>query len=140
MDYREKNNITRNDFLQLLIQLKNKGKIDDADEGIEVEKSINSKYMSLFTIFACLESWWKYFSGTALKYPKSFVPLLFRIVPPENPFVPLPGKRQNRQHFGSANFTVFSACQIFGTDITLIVCSGILRKNYRPFRNREKVA
>ena len=28
-DYREKNNVKRNDFLQLLIQLKNKGFLDD---------------------------------------------------------------------------------------------------------------
>lgn len=31
MDYREKNNIRRNDFMDLLIQLKNKGKLDDVD-------------------------------------------------------------------------------------------------------------
>lgn len=31
IDYREKNNVQRNDFMQLLIQLKNKGKIEDAD-------------------------------------------------------------------------------------------------------------
>ena len=29
IDYRETNNVVRNDFLQLLIQLKNKGKIED---------------------------------------------------------------------------------------------------------------
>nr|ABN80240.1 cytochrome P450 [Liposcelis bostrychophila] len=32
MDYREQNNVKRNDFMQLLIQLKNKGKLDDVDE------------------------------------------------------------------------------------------------------------
>ncbi|XP_066994046.2 probable cytochrome P450 6a14 [Anabrus simplex] len=29
VDYREKNNVKRNDFMQLLIQLKNKGRVDD---------------------------------------------------------------------------------------------------------------
>lgn len=32
IDYREKNQVKRNDFMQLLIQLKNKGKIDDVDD------------------------------------------------------------------------------------------------------------
>lgn len=32
IDFREKNNVKRNDFMQLLIQLKNKGYIDDVDE------------------------------------------------------------------------------------------------------------
>ena len=32
VNYREKNNVTRNDFLQLLIQIKNKGKIDEENE------------------------------------------------------------------------------------------------------------
>lgn len=31
VDYREKNDVKRNDVLQLLIQLKNKGYIDDVD-------------------------------------------------------------------------------------------------------------
>lgn len=31
MDYREKNDVKRNDVMQLLIQLKNKGYIDDVD-------------------------------------------------------------------------------------------------------------
>ena len=38
VDYREKNNIKRNDVLQLLIQLKNKGYIDDA-ESVDKEMS-----------------------------------------------------------------------------------------------------
>jgi hypothetical protein len=29
VSYREKNNIKRNDFMQLLIQIKNKGKVED---------------------------------------------------------------------------------------------------------------
>lgn len=45
MDYREQNNIKRNDFLQLLIQLKNKGQIEDVDDDEEgKEKYENSKY------------------------------------------------------------------------------------------------
>ena len=36
IDYREKNSVVRNDFMQLLIQLKNKGKIQD-DEDIKSE-------------------------------------------------------------------------------------------------------
>jgi cytochrome P450 family 6 len=36
VNYREKNNVTRNDFLQLLIQLKNKGKVDDENEIPEI--------------------------------------------------------------------------------------------------------
>lgn len=31
IEYREKNNVQRNDFMQLLIELKNKGKIEDSD-------------------------------------------------------------------------------------------------------------
>lgn len=31
IQYREKNNVQRNDFMQLLIELKNKGKIEDSD-------------------------------------------------------------------------------------------------------------
>jgi cytochrome P450 family 6 len=29
VNYREKNNITRNDFMQLLIQIRNKGKVEE---------------------------------------------------------------------------------------------------------------
>jgi len=47
MDFREEKNIKRNDFLQLLIQLKNKGKLEDVDEGLtekEKEKSDSKCY------------------------------------------------------------------------------------------------
>jgi cytochrome P450 family 6 len=35
VNYREKNNITRNDFMQLLIQIKNKVKLEDDNESLE---------------------------------------------------------------------------------------------------------
>lgn len=35
IDYREKNNVKRNDFMQLLIQLKNKGYLEDVDSPTE---------------------------------------------------------------------------------------------------------
>lgn len=38
IDYREKNNIHRNDFFQLLLQLKNKGRLDDDDNNTVDEK------------------------------------------------------------------------------------------------------
>jgi hypothetical protein len=38
MDYREKNNITRNDFIQLLMQLKKKGELE-ADSTDKSEKT-----------------------------------------------------------------------------------------------------
>lgn len=38
VDYRENNNVNRNDFLQLLIQLKNKGYVDGETGGKEVHK------------------------------------------------------------------------------------------------------
>jgi len=39
VNYRERNNVTRNDFLQLLIQIKNKGKVDDENEVPEMNGS-----------------------------------------------------------------------------------------------------
>jgi cytochrome P450 family 6 len=47
VDYREKNNVVRNDFMQLLIELKNKGKIeDDGDIKSEhVQDETVGKYM-----------------------------------------------------------------------------------------------
>lgn len=38
VDYREKNKTQRNDFMQLLIELKNKGKIEDADSKYQNNK------------------------------------------------------------------------------------------------------
>jgi cytochrome P450 family 6 len=40
MDFREKNNVSRNDFMQLLIELKNKGKVHD-DETAKSEDVLN---------------------------------------------------------------------------------------------------
>jgi hypothetical protein len=37
VNYRERHNITRNDFMQLLIQIKNKGKLDEEDECLELK-------------------------------------------------------------------------------------------------------
>jgi cytochrome P450 family 6 len=36
VNYRERNNITRNDFMHLLIQIKNKGKLEDENEILEM--------------------------------------------------------------------------------------------------------
>jgi hypothetical protein len=35
VNYRERNNIKRNDFMQLLIQIKNKVKLDEENENVE---------------------------------------------------------------------------------------------------------
>jgi tRNA(Phe) wybutosine-synthesizing methylase Tyw3 len=35
VNYRERNNITRNDFMHLLIQIKNKVKLEEDNEGLE---------------------------------------------------------------------------------------------------------
>jgi cytochrome P450 family 6 len=35
VNYRERNNITRKDFMQLLIQIKNKGKLEEENEILE---------------------------------------------------------------------------------------------------------
>jgi cytochrome P450 family 6 len=40
MDYREKNNVSRNDFMQLLIELKNKGRVHD-DEPAKSEDKLD---------------------------------------------------------------------------------------------------
>ncbi|EEB11224.1 conserved hypothetical protein [Pediculus humanus corporis] len=43
IEYREKNKIKRNDFLQLLIQLINNGKLDDVDNNKEGGEDVNEK-------------------------------------------------------------------------------------------------
>jgi len=66
VNYRERNNITRNDFLQMLIQIKNKGKVDEENEipeknGYESlenknnEGSMHAKFCLILShIFCCL--------------------------------------------------------------------------------------
>jgi cytochrome P450 family 6 len=41
VNYRERNNITRKDFLQLLIQIKNKVNLEDENEILEVNGQEN---------------------------------------------------------------------------------------------------
>lgn len=48
MDYREKNDVKRNDVMQLLIQLKNKGYIDEVDSQ---NKGDAGKGLDFFFIF-----------------------------------------------------------------------------------------
>ena len=57
VNYRERNNITRNDFMQLLIQIKNKVKLDEDNDGLEqnvlgtLENSSSEEGM--YTISSC---------------------------------------------------------------------------------------
>lgn len=63
VEYREKNNVRRNDFLQLLIDLKNKGKLEDEDkdsksangvsasDGIDIELTNNLLAAQAFVFF-----------------------------------------------------------------------------------------
>jgi len=57
VNYRERNNITRNDFMQLLIQIKNKVKVDEDNENLEqsfhgtLEK--NSSEEGMYTVSSC---------------------------------------------------------------------------------------
>lgn len=46
MEYRDKNNITRNDFIQLLMQLKKKGELeaDTADKSEKTDDSSDANY------------------------------------------------------------------------------------------------
>jgi len=54
---RERNNITRNDFMQLLIQIKNKVKLEEDNEGLEqnvlgtLENSSSEEGM--YTVSSC---------------------------------------------------------------------------------------
>lgn len=47
IEYREKNNVQRKDFLQLLIQLKNQGSVDEDDENFGIEQTPISKVQTL---------------------------------------------------------------------------------------------
>jgi cytochrome P450 family 6 len=57
VNYRERNNITRNDFMHLLIQIKNKVKLDEDSEGLEQNDhgtlDYNSKEEGMYTINSC---------------------------------------------------------------------------------------
>jgi hypothetical protein len=46
MEYREKNSITRNDFIQLLMQLKKKGELeaDSTDKSEKTDESTDANY------------------------------------------------------------------------------------------------
>jgi cytochrome P450 family 6 len=57
VNYRERNNITRNDFMQMLIQIKNKVKLDEDNESLEenvhgtLENSSSEEGM--YTVCSC---------------------------------------------------------------------------------------
>ena len=57
VNYRERNNITRNDFMQLLIQIKNKVKLEEDNETLEqnihgtLENSSSEEGM--YTVSSC---------------------------------------------------------------------------------------
>ena len=57
VNYRERNNITRNDFMQLLIQIKNKVKLEEDNESLEqnvlgtLENSCSEEGM--YTVGSC---------------------------------------------------------------------------------------
>jgi hypothetical protein len=57
VNYREMNNITRNDFMHLLIQIKNKVKLDEDNEGLEqnVHGTLenNSSEEGMYTVSSC---------------------------------------------------------------------------------------
>lgn len=49
MDYREKSGIKRNDFLQLILELKNHGKISDDNENVQNGKENLEENVAKFT-------------------------------------------------------------------------------------------
>uniref|UniRef100_A0A182J4W3 Uncharacterized protein n=1 Tax=Anopheles atroparvus TaxID=41427 RepID=A0A182J4W3_ANOAO len=54
VDFREKNNVQRNDFMNLLLQIKNKGKLDDAIASVgkgEVGMTLNELAAQVFIFF-----------------------------------------------------------------------------------------
>jgi len=57
VNYRERNNITRNDFMHLLIQVKNKVKLEEDNDGLEqnalgtLENSSSEEGM--YTVSSC---------------------------------------------------------------------------------------
>jgi hypothetical protein len=57
VNYRERNNITRNDFMHLLIQIKNKGKLYEDNESLEQNilgtLENNSSEEGMYTISSC---------------------------------------------------------------------------------------
>jgi cytochrome P450 family 6 len=57
VNYRERNNITRNDFMQLLIQIKNKVKLDEDNENLEQNfhgtLENNSSEEGMYTVTSC---------------------------------------------------------------------------------------
>jgi len=56
-NYRKRNNITRNDFMQLLIQIKNKVKLDEDNESLESKDhgtlENNSSEEGVYTVSSC---------------------------------------------------------------------------------------
>lgn len=53
MDYRELNDVKRNDFMQLLIQLKNKGYIEDVDSNKTESEETESKLKKCNLLITC---------------------------------------------------------------------------------------
>jgi hypothetical protein len=57
VNYRERNNITRNDFMHLLIQIKNKVILDEDNESLEQKdhgtRENNSSEEGVYTVSSC---------------------------------------------------------------------------------------
>lgn len=58
VDYREKNNVVRNDFLQLLLQLKDKGFLDGETEDHDAEKLTYNQIAAQAFVSFSLVDWW----------------------------------------------------------------------------------